>query len=345
MTTSARQPQGSATTPPETDTSMLTAPASATARRRPVAWTKLAWVTWRQHRLMLAGVAALLGAFSLYMLIYGLKIHSAWARYVSCHPASSGACQQLRDAFENYWGGSRGSVITSGGAQEISVLLLVVPVLIGVFAGAPLLARELETGTFRFAWTQGAGRLRWTITKLVLLAVVLTAAAGAFSLLFSWYYQPFLADGRTYEFLPILFDLRGVDFAAWTLIAFAISAFAGAVIRRTVPAMAASLAAWTVLIVVTMLALRPHYEAPLTSKGSGPAGSAWVLNAIISSPGGNGVSPPKGNSGFVNPLHGVFSYQPQSRFWTFQFIEGSWLLVLALLLGAATIWLVRRRAQ
>ena len=30
--------------------------------------------------------------------------------------------------------------------------------LIGAFAGAPLLARELETGTFRYAWTQGVGR-------------------------------------------------------------------------------------------------------------------------------------------------------------------------------------------
>jgi len=42
--------------------------------------------------------------------------------------------------------------------------------------------------------------------------------------------------------------------------------------------------------------------------------------------------------------YGVFAYQPQSRFWAFQFIEGGWLLVLAVILGAATIWLVRRRA-
>ena len=39
-----------------------------------------------------------------------------------------------------------------------------------------------------------------------------------------------------------------------------------------------------------------------------------------------------------------FTYQPESRFWHFQFIEGGWLLVLSLLLAAATIWLVRRRA-
>jgi hypothetical protein len=37
-------------------------------------------------------------------------------------------------------------------------------------------------------------------------------------------------------------------------------------------------------------------------------------------------------------------YQPASRFWPFQWIEGGWLLVLSILLIAATIWLVRRRA-
>ena len=38
------------------------------------------------------------------------------------------------------------------------------------------------------------------------------------------------------------------------------------------------------------------------------------------------------------------TYQPDTRFWPFQWIEGGWLLALSLLLLAATIWLVRRRA-
>ena len=115
----------------------------------------------------------------------------------------------------------------------------------------------------------------------MLLAVALSAVAFAFSALFSWYYHPFLAQGLTTEFLPVLFNLRGVGFAAWTLIAFAISAFAGAAIRRTVPAIAASLAAWAVLLAVTMLILRPHYEAPLTVRGSGPALTAWIVSQSI----------------------------------------------------------------
>ena len=66
--------------------------APATEPRRPVPWTRLAWVTWRQHRVALAGVAALLGGLGFYLLIMGLKIHSGYASVTSCRPASSAAC-------------------------------------------------------------------------------------------------------------------------------------------------------------------------------------------------------------------------------------------------------------
>jgi len=57
-------------------------------------------------------------------------------------------------------------------------------------------------------------------------------AAGAFSVLFSWYFQPFFADGNQITLDPEVFGLRGVAFAAWTLAAFAIGALAGMLIRR-----------------------------------------------------------------------------------------------------------------
>jgi protein-S-isoprenylcysteine O-methyltransferase Ste14 len=38
------------------------------------------------------------------------------------------------------------------------------------------------------------------------------------------------------------------------------------------------------------------------------------------------------------------SYQPATRFWPFQWIEGGGLLALSVLLLAATVWLVRHRA-
>ena len=126
----------------------LTVPARQDRDLRPVPWRKMVWVTWRQHRIALAGVAALLGGGAVYLLIMGLSIHHAYAAATACHPWTSDACGNLVGNFlSTYW----------GGAQITSVLLQLVPVLIGVGPGAPVLARELETGTFRFIWTQGFG--------------------------------------------------------------------------------------------------------------------------------------------------------------------------------------------
>ena len=111
----------------------------------------------------------------------------------------------------------------TGGILKGGFVLQPLPALIGAFIGPLVLARELETGTFRYAWTQGFGRRRWTLANLVLLGVAVTAMAGAFSVLVSWYYQPYLSHGRLYDptsALPHwLFDLRGLAFAAWTLAA------------------------------------------------------------------------------------------------------------------------------
>ena len=150
--------------------------------------------------------------------------------------------------------------------------------LIGAFAGAPVLARELETGTYRFAWTQGMGRWRWTLAKLVLLAAVVTAVAGAFSVLYSWYNQPFFASGYAIPFATRVFGLGEVAFAAWTLAAFSIGALAGMLIRRVVPAIAATLAAYAGLALATALYLRQHYMTPAAHQHPNLPGSAWSVS-------------------------------------------------------------------
>ena len=61
---------------------------------RPVPWRRMAWVTWRHHRLTFAGVVAVLGAVSAYLLVTGLPIHHAYAAVTACRPASSASCQQ-----------------------------------------------------------------------------------------------------------------------------------------------------------------------------------------------------------------------------------------------------------
>ena len=326
------------------------------ARLRPVPWRRMAWVTWRQHRAALGGVAAFLCAFAVYLWLTGLQMHHAEAAY--CQPSGSLGCAIN---FTGRYGET---------AIIVSITLQAVPALIGAFAGAPVLARELETGTFRYAWTQGIGRLRWTAGKLVPLAVAVTAVAGAFTVLIAWYNQPWVAAGYVIPFSARVFDLLGVAFAAWTLAAFAIGVLAGMLIRRAVPAIAASLAAYAGLAFATALWLREHYITPLVTHNPNLPGSAWIIShwytgrngkplsqAAISQilqadhPAGHKIGPNTGQT-FVNAVgyltqHGYtfwISYQPGSRFWPFQWIEGGWLLALSVLLIAATVWLVRRAA-
>jgi hypothetical protein len=167
-----------------------------------------------------------------------------------------------------------------------------------------------------------------------------------------------------------VFDLHGVTFAAWTLAACAIGALAGMLIRRVVPAIAATMAAWASLALAAGLFLRQHYLAPLIAHTPNLPGSAWLIGQWYTGRDGKPLSQaavsqflqgyhptvrqvgPNSTQTDLNPVgyiaqHGYqywVSYQPASRFWPFQWIEGGWLLALSVLLIAATIWLVRHRA-
>ena len=348
---------------------VLTVPAlQDDANLRPLPWRRMAWVTWRQHRTALAGVAALLGALAVYLWLAGLQLHHAYAAAMAFHPAGSIACGDLITALT----GDNG-FLTNG------LLLQAVPALIGAFVGAPVLARELESGTIRYAWTQGFERGRWALAKLILLAVAVTTAAGAISVMFSWYYQPYFPTGNQalsfskevpYQASPFahgLFDLRGVSVAAWTLAAFAIGALAGMLIRRVVPAIVTALVVYAGLVIAAGAFLRQHYLAPLVTSNLNVPGSAWIMSQqwttksghhpVSSSVLGQVLQGTKfsGGGGVPQSLlawqalvqHGyvqVTTYQPADRFWTFQWIEAGWLLLLATVLLAATVWLVRRRS-
>jgi hypothetical protein len=333
---------------------------------RPVPWRRMAWVTWRQHRLLLAGTVVTFGAVALYLVAMGLQIHDAYAAVTACRPVAASACRQVGSNFFGTF--QPGVSITEG-------ILQLFPALIGAFAGAPILAREFETGTFRFAWTQGFGRMRWAVAKLAPLAIILVGAACLIGMLFSWYYQPLISAGdNNGELFPTVFDLSGVVLAGWTLTAFAIGALAGALIRRVVPAMFATLAVWSGLAILTGTYLRANYLAPLVSTSLNEPHPAWVMSQQWMFSGKSSsldminralapidaradsyqvFSPGPSTPATVDPVkylteHGytlITTYQPDSRFLTFQWIEGGWLLGLSLLLLGATVWLVRRRAS
>jgi hypothetical protein len=358
----------------------LAASARREAGRRRPARPRMAWITWRQHRAALAGVAVLLGGCALALGITGLRIQAARASLAHSGCALSGALLTSRCGSLQAAAFSAGYPLTSN-VPLLAVGLLAIPVLIGMFAAAPLVAREYESGTFKFAWTQAAGRTRWAVAKLTLLAVVLTAAASAFGALVSWWLaqaDPVTAGSR---WQPSQFGLTAVTFAAWTLVAVAAGALAGALIRRTVPAMAVTAAVMAVLAGLaykkldgSLLGIGPVVRrAALLGQGiyqpgsgpvtfvsgmavvtSSPAGS-WPLRSWVTGPRAQvraslpdsflNLRPPAQNAWLASHHVTLWTaYQPAGRFWVFQGIEGAIGLLLALLLGAATVWLVRRRA-
>ena len=216
----------------------------------------LAWVTWRQHRGALTGAIMLLGAISAWLVVSGLAMHHAYASYGlnKCGDINKGACRAALNLFQHQYQ----SLI-----QSQPQLLLLVPGVLGIFVGAPVIARELESGTYRFAWTQGRNRVRWIVAKLAILGTILTVLALGFSALFAWWYGPWNTIlGRISPWSA--YEVSGILFAARTLFAFTLGALIGAITRRTVPAMAATAALFLGVVLPSTAWLRQYIETPIT---------------------------------------------------------------------------------
>lgn len=358
---------------------MTTIAAGAASRRQRepgrLPWTRMIWVTWRQHRAALGGLTVLAGGFAVVMVVIGLRARAEYAALPYC--GRVGRCSLRPDMFDT------SPFDTYPVAAGFA--LHAVPALVGMFLGAPLLARELESGTFQFAWTQGMGRARWTALKLLLLAVPVAAGAGVLGMLFAWSYQPYVPLGVASGWQSALFDVSGLTLAGWALLGFALGALAGLVLRRIVAAMAstaaciAALAALTwwqldnLLLGIAPLTARtaPYYAAPGPGQGpitlnayalrdTGRLTGGWLVSGWFTGPGRqqmtarvyrhvNNAMP--GNNGaaqmrWLARHHDGFwvTYQAAGRFWAFQGIDGAALVLVALILGAVAVWLVRRPA-
>ena len=251
------------------------------------------------------------------------------------------------------------------------------PLLPGLFWGAPLVARELETGTNQFAWTQSITRARWLAAGAGWLILAAAVIAGAASALVTWWSGPNTAL-QANAFQANSFDVTGIVPVGYAVFALALGICAGALLRRTLPALAVTLAGFAALRALTALWLRPRYMTPVTAyykltvpftpAGSYLGVSQGVVGANgkppVASPGANavgadGVPVPAACQKFVGEtgtnLHAVLScmsahgyrgyvtYQPASRFWAFQGIETGIFAVLAAVLLGVTFWVLKRR--
>jgi ABC-type transport system involved in multi-copper enzyme maturation permease subunit len=140
------------------------------------------WLTWRQHRLQLLLGTAVLALLALLLIPSGFAIASAFrgSGLPDCLAVPGSECHALQSVFDSRYSSLRFTI----------PLFLILPALIGVFWGAPLLARESEQGTHRLARTQSVGRLRWTLTKLATLSAATVLGAALLAWLLSWWSRP-----------------------------------------------------------------------------------------------------------------------------------------------------------
>lgn len=164
-------------------------------------------------------------------------------------------------------------------ALALNAVVLVVPALVGLFWGAPLVASELESGTYRLAWTQSVSRTRWLAARLAVVGGTTALAAGLVSLTVSWWAAP-LDRARDAPFAT--FDSRGIVPIGYALFAFALAVALGALLRSALPAIVTGLVAFVAVRLCANHWLRPRYLAPLhrslpldpNSTGYGSSGNA-----------------------------------------------------------------------
>ena len=261
------------------------------------------WLTWRQFRGGAVMMAAALAVLATILAVTGPGLADDYSAGIAACTAQ-GTCLDFVQGFLS-------DHLLSHLA--VTAVVLVLPALVGIFWGAPLIARELEAGTHRLVWNQSITRTRWLAVKLGLTGLAAMIATGLGSLAVTWWSSPI--DKTAVQFprmAPLLFASRGIAPIGYAAFAFALGVTVGMLVRRIVPAMAITLTIFVVAQIAMPLLVRPHLMAPtrssvaiteanfdefswgpdgsveVRSDAAGPAG-AWVLSSHTVDPSGHAI--------------------------------------------------------
>lgn len=231
---------------------------------------------WLQSRTQTLVTAAALVLLAVALWITGLQLTHLYRDLIPGCAGGAGSCD------------AAGSLLMSHDQLLQGLLMLLmraVPIVIGVFWGAPLLTRELEAGTHRLVWTQSVSRARWVTTKLGLLTLVTVVLAGLLTWTVTWWFRPLDLVNRN-QFG--VFDARDLVPVGYAVFALTLGTFVGAVVRRTLPAMAITLGLFVAVRVAVILWVRPrllppaHETASLLDRGLGFVNRSGSLSLRVS---------------------------------------------------------------
>lgn len=209
-------------------------------------------LTWLQFRLQAMIAVAALAVVAIALAVTGPHLAHLYDTAVA-NCAAQNDCDTATNAF----------MLNNQFLQNmLGPLLLMIPALIGIFWGAPLIAREVETGTYRLAWTQSVSRSRWLLVKLGVMGLASMVTAGLLSLMITWWSGPFDRINQD-RFTALMFSMRGLAPIGYAAFAFALGVTLGLLIRRVLPAMALTLVIFIAVRVVVTLWVRPYFVTPL----------------------------------------------------------------------------------
>jgi hypothetical protein len=238
------------------------------------------WLTWRRQRgaALIASIG--LGILAPVLIITGLQVTASFRSLgvAACvaHPELA-TCPQIERAFTQPY-----QLLISPSAWFWYLML---PALVAMFVGAPLLAREFEHDTQRLVWTQSVTRMRWLATTVGLVALTCLLLSAILSALLTWWLGPFNQLYGRFD-LPF-FDFEGVAPLGYMAYAVALAIAAGALLRKTIPAMLLTVVGFLPVRYATYLWARPRYLPPLSATWdpvvhtgtAGPARGDWILYA------------------------------------------------------------------
>ncbi|GAA1262630.1 transporter [Sphaerisporangium rubeum] len=273
------------------------------------------WLTWRQFRGSAAMMAAVLMVLVVVLALTGPELASDYAAGIAgCTPSDT--CLDFFDRFFD----DHDIIFLA-----LTVVVLIVPALAGLFWGAPLITREMESGTHLLVWNQSITRGRWLVVKLGLIGLAAMLAAAVCSLAVTWWSEPLdrSAVPEMAQMAPVVFGARGIAPMGYAAFAFVLGVTVGMLMRRTLPAMVLTLVVFAAIQVAVPLLVRPHLMPPVTGTFElgrenvdglgGPQGGpmhiylrtsavpghpgAWVLSSELIDPSGRTISSGDGGSG------------------------------------------------
>jgi hypothetical protein len=231
----------------------------------------MTWLTWRQFRASaLVGFGALVALTVLLGFTGPHLVHLYDATVRPCR--GIGDCNTAMSTF-----GNTDAILQ----HTLTIVMQAVPALLGMFWGAPLIARELDTGAYQLAWTQSVTRTRWFVIKLAWVGLAAMMLSGLLSLAVTWWSSPLDRVG-TNRFDVSVFGERGIAPIGYAAFAFAVGALVGLVTRRTLPSIAITLAVYIAARVAFTEWIRPRLLSPLRAAFS--LGS--TVDGFVSTSGG-----------------------------------------------------------